>query len=85
MIACTCRLSTPVVRMAIHGSHTMYGAEKAGIHGNEIVNDNNTLESSSSSNSVNHAFLTEEELGHEKKLKRKIDSIIMPVVVLVSL
>ena len=70
--------------MATHNPNIMYSAEKTEVHGNEIANDGNTLESSSSSDSVTNAFLTEEELALEKKLKRKIDSIIMPVVVLVS-
>ncbi|KAK4553242.1 hypothetical protein LTR86_009772 [Recurvomyces mirabilis] len=70
--------------MAAQTSGGMYGVEKSDVHGNEIVNDGNALESSSSSSSVRNAFLTAEELLLEKRLKRKIDSIIMPVVVLLE-
>ena len=71
--------------MAPHDSGIMQDTEKAHISDHEYMHDTKTVDSSSSDyNRAATGALTDEELALEKRLKRKIDAIIMPMVVLVG-
>ena len=48
----------------------------------EVIHDHD-LNKASREEAMHHAALTEEELVIEKKLRRKIDSLIMPLVITV--
>jgi hypothetical protein len=51
----------------------------------EALTDNEIVGEKSRENAMHFGELSAEELMHEKKLRRKIDSVIMPMVVLVYL
>ena len=59
--------------------------EKEAITRNEALTDNEIVGDKSKENAMHFGELSAEELMHEKTLRRKIDSVIMPMVVLVYL
>ena len=61
----------------------MADAEKHSVNGKEVLHDSDLISGSSREQPTHLNRLTDEELVLEKKLKRKIDSVIMPMVVLV--
>lgn len=60
--------------------------EKDQITGKEVVHDHDVLGGSNvtKEDAIHSGTLTAEELEHEKKLRKIIDSLIMPLVMLVS-
>lgn len=60
--------------------------EKGGVMQNEVLHDHDVLGNSNITreDAAHYGQLTEEEKMHEKKLKKKIDMLIMPLVMLVS-
>ena len=60
---------------------------KGGIEQNEVLHDHDVLGNSNITreDAMHYGELTAEERIHEKKLKRKIDTLIMPLVMLVYL
>lgn len=59
------------------------GVEKGDHVHKEVLHDHDVARSSSKEEAMHLAELTEEEKAVEKKLRRKIDSLIMPLVILV--
>lgn len=55
-------------------------AQKEVVHDHDVLGDGNVTREEA----MHYGVLTEEEKMHEKKLLRKIDSLIMPLVMLVS-
>lgn len=55
-------------------------AQKEVLHDHDVLGNNNVTREEA----MHYGELTEEEKMHEKKLRRKIDSLIMPLVMLVS-
>lgn len=53
--------------------------------GDGVVHDKDIVGNKDKAEAEHFGRLSEEELGHEKKLKRKIDLVIMPTVILVYL
>ena len=64
-------------------SHVPLGNEKGGIGHNEELHDHD-LAKIDTAEIYHLGHLSEEELVLEKQLKRKIDSLIMPLVILVG-
>lgn len=58
--------------------------DKGGTHHEEVLHDHDLGAKGSQAEAQHLGRLTEEELVIEKKLRRKIDSLIMPLVILVS-
>ena len=60
--------------------------EKGDISQNEVLHDHDVLRGKNVTreDAMHLGTLTEEELMHEKKLRRLIDSMIMPLVMMVS-
>lgn len=59
-----------------------YDGKEDGVMRKEVLHDHE-IAKVSREDAVHHAHLTEEELVIQKKLRRKIDGLIMPLVILV--
>lgn len=59
--------------------------EKHGVTHHEVVTDKEIVGNKSKENAAHYGELTAEERKNEKILRRKIDSVIMPCVILVYL